>query len=108
MKLAVVVQRYGADINGGAELHARYIAERLSRHAQVEVLTTCAKNYVSWRNERPPGVANRASSAATTRSQEATSWHPAAVAMPCTSAMTGCGMFWMVSMRAVQASNSSR
>ena len=31
MKLAVVVQRYGADINGGAELHARYIAERLSR-----------------------------------------------------------------------------
>ena len=33
MKLAVVVQRYGADINGGAELHARYIAERLARHA---------------------------------------------------------------------------
>ena len=33
MKLAVVVQRYGADISGGAELHARYIAERLARHA---------------------------------------------------------------------------
>ncbi len=30
VKLAVVVQRYGADINGGAELHARYIAERLA------------------------------------------------------------------------------
>jgi glycosyltransferase involved in cell wall biosynthesis len=56
VKLAVVVQRYGADINGGAELHARYIAERLSRHAQVEVLTTCATNYVSWKNERPAGV----------------------------------------------------
>ncbi len=56
MKLAVVVQRYGADINGGAELHARYIAERLSRHAQLEVLTTCATNYVSWKNERPAGV----------------------------------------------------
>ena len=56
MKLAVVVQRYGADINGGAELHARYIAERLSRHAQVEVVTTCAKDYVSWRNELPAGV----------------------------------------------------
>ena len=37
MKLAVVVQRYGADINGGAELHARYIAEHLARHAEVEV-----------------------------------------------------------------------
>jgi glycosyltransferase involved in cell wall biosynthesis len=52
----VVVQRYGADINGGAELHARYVAEHLARHAQVEVLSTCARDYVSWRNEYPPGV----------------------------------------------------
>src|SRR4029453_3711235 len=56
MKLAVVVQRYGADINGGAELHARYIAERLSRHAQGEGLTTCATNYVSGKNHRAAGV----------------------------------------------------
>ena len=56
MKLAVVVQRYGADISGGAELHARYIAERLARHATVEVLTTCARDYVTWRNELAPGV----------------------------------------------------
>lgn len=55
MKIAVVVQRYGADINGGAELHARYVAERLSRHATVEVLTTCAKDYISWKNEWPAG-----------------------------------------------------
>lgn len=55
MKLAVVVQRYAADINGGAELHARYIAERLSRHATVEVLTTCARDYVTWKNELPAG-----------------------------------------------------
>jgi glycosyltransferase involved in cell wall biosynthesis len=55
MRLAVVVQRYGADINGGAELHARYIAQRLSRHAAVEVLTTCARDYVSWKNEMPQG-----------------------------------------------------
>ena len=56
MKLAVAVQRYGADINGGAELHARYIAEHLARHADVEVVTTCARDYVTWRNERPAGV----------------------------------------------------
>ena len=56
VKLAVVVQRYGADINGGAELHARYVAERLARHAEVEVVTTCARDYVTWRNERPAGV----------------------------------------------------
>ena len=56
MKLAVVVQRYGADINGGAELHARYVAERLSRHVGVEVVTTCARDYITWRNELPPGA----------------------------------------------------
>jgi glycosyltransferase involved in cell wall biosynthesis len=56
VKLAFVVQRYGQAINGGAELHARYIAERLARHAEVEVLTTCATDYVTWHNELPPGV----------------------------------------------------
>jgi glycosyltransferase involved in cell wall biosynthesis len=56
VKLAIAVQRYGADINGGAELHARYIAERLARHMTVEVVTTCARDYVTWRNELPAGV----------------------------------------------------
>jgi glycosyltransferase involved in cell wall biosynthesis len=56
VKLAVVVQRYGQAINGGAELHARYVAERLARHHDVEVCTTCAADYVTWRNELPAGV----------------------------------------------------
>jgi glycosyltransferase involved in cell wall biosynthesis len=56
VKIAIVVQRYGEAINGGAELHARYIAEHLARHAQVEVLTTCASDYVTWRNEFSQGV----------------------------------------------------
>ena len=56
MKIAVVVQRYGVGINGGAELHARYIAEHLTRHAEVEVLTTCATDYVTWRNDLPAGA----------------------------------------------------
>jgi glycosyltransferase involved in cell wall biosynthesis len=56
VKLAVVVQRYGQAINGGAELHARYVAEHLAKHAEVEVLTTCADDYVTWRNELQPGV----------------------------------------------------
>jgi glycosyltransferase involved in cell wall biosynthesis len=55
VRLAVVVQRYGADINGGAELHARYIAEHLARHAEVEVFTSCARDYVTWANELPGG-----------------------------------------------------
>ena len=56
MKVAVVVQRYGTSVNGGAELHARYIARHLAKHGEVEVLTTCATDYVTWRNELPQGV----------------------------------------------------
>lgn len=60
MKVAVVVQRYGADINGGAELHARYIAEHLAKHVAVEVLTTCARDYISWANDYAPGATREA------------------------------------------------
>jgi glycosyltransferase involved in cell wall biosynthesis len=55
-RVAIVVQRYGPDISGGAELHARYIAEHLSGHADVRVLTTCARDYVTWRNELAAGT----------------------------------------------------
>ena len=54
--LALVVQRYAEDIGGGSELHARYIAEHLAAHAEVRVLTTCARDYVSWKNEYPAGT----------------------------------------------------
>ena len=59
MKVGVVVQRYGTDVGGGAELHARYIAEHVARHAEVRVLTTCARDYVTWRNEFPVGIEQR-------------------------------------------------
>ena len=55
-----------------------------------------------------PGVANVASSAATARSQDATSWHPAAVATPCTRAITGWGSFLNPSITRVQSANISR
>ena len=53
MKLALVVQRYGLDINGGAELHCRWIAERLGKYAETEVLTTKAVDYLTWKNAIP-------------------------------------------------------
>lgn len=55
MKLALVVQRYGADIAGGSEAHCREIAQRLSATHDITVLTTCARDYVSWQNAYPPG-----------------------------------------------------
>jgi len=56
VKLAVVVQRYGTQINGGAELHAHYIVELLAKQHQVDVLTTCARDYVTWKGEYPEGT----------------------------------------------------
>ena len=55
MKLAFVVQRYGAGIAGGSEAHCRELAERLSPRHDITVLTTCAKDYVTWENAVPPG-----------------------------------------------------
>ena len=56
LKLAVVIQRYGADITGGSEAHCRSIVNRLKQFAEVAVVTTCAKDYVSWRNEYAEGT----------------------------------------------------
>lgn len=56
MKLGFVVQRYGLDIAGGAEYHCRLVAEHLARHAEVEVLTTRASDYVTWENHYPEGT----------------------------------------------------
>jgi len=55
MKLAFVVQRYGAEIAGGSEGHCRELAERLSGTHDITVLTTCASDYVTWENAFPPG-----------------------------------------------------
>lgn len=48
MRLAFVVQRYGLDVHGGAETECREWAERLARHHHVEVLTTCARDFLTW------------------------------------------------------------
>ncbi len=52
-RVAIVVQRYGEEVSGGAELHARWLAERLLPLAEIHVLTTCAVDYVTWANEYP-------------------------------------------------------
>jgi glycosyltransferase involved in cell wall biosynthesis len=76
MKLAFIIQRYGAEVLGGSEQLCRLLAERLSAQHEVEVLTTCARDYVTWTNEYPEGsdrvrgVTVRRFASARTRDQE--------------------------------------
>lgn len=57
MKVAFVVHRYGDEVCGGAEIICRQVAERMVRHWDVEVLTTCAVDDNTWENVFPAGTA---------------------------------------------------
>jgi glycosyltransferase involved in cell wall biosynthesis len=53
--LLVVVQRHG-DVPGGAEAHARSVVRRLAPHFAIEVATTTATDYRTWKSELTAGI----------------------------------------------------
>src|SRR3712207_6273735 len=56
-RLLFVVQRYGREVAGGAELHCREFATRMAaRGHHVEAVKSCAVNYVDWANRYPAGT----------------------------------------------------
>lgn len=57
MKVAIVVQRYGETVVGGAEFLARLLASRLTRDLdwEVEVYSSTARDYSDWRPFFAPG-----------------------------------------------------
>lgn len=57
MKLACVVHRYGPQATGGSEAHCRALATRLAANPdhRVDVLTSCATDYITWKNVLPAG-----------------------------------------------------
>ena len=54
--VAFVIQRYGPEITGGSESLARAVAERLVDDYRLTVFTSCAVDYVTWRNALPAGT----------------------------------------------------
>jgi glycosyltransferase involved in cell wall biosynthesis len=55
LRVALVVQRYGEDVNGGSETLARRIAELIANDVDLTVVTTCALDYLTWANVYPEG-----------------------------------------------------
>ncbi|MEG0896172.1 MAG: glycosyltransferase family 4 protein [Ruthenibacterium sp.] len=56
LKIAIINQRYGLEVNGGSELYSRQIAEKLTENYDVDAITTCALDYTTWENYYPAGV----------------------------------------------------
>ncbi|HUP85260.1 MAG TPA: glycosyltransferase family 4 protein [Acidimicrobiales bacterium] len=57
MRLLFVVQRYGPEVFGGAEVFSREFATRMAgRGHAVDVVTSCAVSYVDWANVYEPGT----------------------------------------------------
>ena len=54
--ILIVVQRYGDEVVGGSEGHARVVASRLARSHRVEVATTTAADYWTWAPYYPAGT----------------------------------------------------
>jgi glycosyltransferase involved in cell wall biosynthesis len=55
MKLACVIHRFGADLGGGSEAHCRHVAEHLAATHDVTIVTSCARDHVTWKNHYPAG-----------------------------------------------------
>ena len=56
MKLAAVIHRFGTDFAGGSEGHCRAIMTRLAAHHDVTIITTCAKDHITWENAYAEGA----------------------------------------------------
>ncbi len=54
-RIAMVVQRCGIEVNGGAEAACLDVAREMSAVWDVDIITTCALDYQTWNDHYPPG-----------------------------------------------------
>lgn len=55
-RIAFVVQRAGIEVNGGAEYLCLSVARAMAAIWDIEIITTCARDYTTWENFYPAGV----------------------------------------------------
>lgn len=56
MRVKAIISRFGENIVGGAEKHCLDILRILPKDWDIEVLTTTAKDYITWKNEFKQGT----------------------------------------------------
>ena len=87
-RIAFVNQRYGLEVNGGSEYYTRLMAERLAKYYEVDVLTTKAVDYTTWKDwyvrdvETINGVTVRRFSVAQERAVDFDAYNAAPNALP--------------------------
>jgi glycosyltransferase involved in cell wall biosynthesis len=54
-RVGLIVQRFG-EVSGGAEKHAEMLAQHLAPEVDLTVLTTCARDHLTWENVFPAGL----------------------------------------------------
>ncbi len=57
-RIGFVIHRYGTNVIGGAERHCRSVALRLARHWDIDILTSCATDYLTWQDVHPAGTSS--------------------------------------------------
>jgi glycosyltransferase involved in cell wall biosynthesis len=55
-KIGIVIQRYGAEVLGGAEKLASQVVEAIKDDYRITVITTTAIDYISWANHYEVGT----------------------------------------------------
>lgn len=55
-RIGIVICRFAEETSGGAEYLAGRLAEKLAACWDVDILTTCALDYNSWKSVYPPGI----------------------------------------------------
>lgn len=50
LRICFVSMRYGSEVTGGAEYLCRLIAEQMTKYYDISVITTKAKDYLTWKD----------------------------------------------------------